>query len=1030
MSSSSSTPRQRQRQAASRTPIFATPPPGVRPTDIDEESPATTTAGGAATPATPWLDEPFFSDEHSSTVGNEGEGDDGSSFWHNMWAAPSPLRPVARRLAPHESWVASKWNNGIASLKLVLLGLTVVLLWPYGAFSFVDFTHATDSTFHTIPNTLSASAQEAFQRSYLHDWNDPMHPIMVVVLESTGELSLTNKTSTAYHAAKVFATELTNTLNHTCWKILKEQECQDTAVEVRVQSHYSFIDEGLAWLASGLATPDGKTVLIAVEYQLASETHTRERTTQLQQTIVEVGTAHNNANQNSTSDLFFAVSYTGIKFFASDLAEATQADLKRMDALVLPLALVLLGIVLPRAHPGFVWIIPLFTMISTVCFWSVIMSQFVAKSVQITHFTPSIMMSLTLGMGIDYTLFLLSRFLEKITTNQEEKHEAIRHMIQHGGHVVLLSGLTLMCTFLGLCFLPLDMMQSVGIGAAVSIACSLVVNLTIVPALLHTRLGDWIVQKQDSNSRALETQDDGQDDFDPLQNIGVIRSDSFDGEEQVSSRTLPDSLWTKLASHLLHPYKSIIIMLGISQLLLPVTKMATQVSTSISFDLVMPSTSPALNTFESLGAKMGLGRLAPYRILFDSHDANHTIDSQVAFDIMHTVIDELIAIDHAGESNGITHIATDSHEVSELTNALMEEMGMSAHAHLEQEQERQENLMSARALELAQVGLTQYSGIAVLKNARIPFSLYNAAKLCNHMKPYCPIEVLHLLDYVDSVATSHDKYATFVTATLGVNPFSDDGTRWLQDARETIDRLEKSGLLSGIKVHIQGSAAIAVDAVDSVLDAFPTVIGLTMLVVFVLMGLFFGSIVAPLRSVVSISTTLAFVFGLAVLVYQHGILNWTHARAWMSTGDEMSWLVPIMSFSIIVGLALDYDIFLVKRILEFRIEHKYGHKSSIVAGLDATGGIITAAGLIMAVAFGGLMMSASPVLYQWSFLLTTAVVFDTFVIRTLVVPIVLGWTGRWSWWPLKLPEARVHLLGFEEDVAQPDLTEPLVPRTL
>jgi uncharacterized membrane protein YdfJ with MMPL/SSD domain len=332
-------------------------------------------------------------------------------------------------------------------------------------------------------------------------------------------------------------------------------------------------------------------------------------------------------------------------------------------------------------------------------------------------------------------------------------------------------------------------------------------------------------------------------------------------------------------------------------------------------------------------------------------------------------------------------------------------------------------------LELAQVGLTQYGDIAVLKNARIPFSLYHAAKICNIMKPYCPIEVLHLLDYVDTVATSPDKYATFVTATLGVDPFSDDGTRWLQDARETIDRLEKGGLLSGIKVHIQGSAAIAVDAVDSVLDSFPTVIGVTMLVVFVLMGLFFGSVVVPLRSVVSISMTLGFVFGLAVLVYQHGILNWTQARAWMSTGDEISWLVPIMSFSIIVGLALDYDIFLVKRILEFRVEHQYGHKSSIVAGLDATGGIITAAGLIMAVAFGGLMMSASPVLYMWSFLLTTAVLFDTFIIRTLVVPIVLGWTGRLSWWPLKLPEARIHLIGFEEDIDQRDLTEPLVPRT-
>jgi uncharacterized membrane protein YdfJ with MMPL/SSD domain len=113
-----------------------------------------------------------------------------------------------------------------------------------------------------------------------------------------------------------------------------------------------------------------------------------------------------------------------------------------------------------------------------------------------------------------------------------------------------------------------------------------------------------------------------------------------------------------------------------------------------------------------------------------------------------------------------------------------------------------------------------------------------------------------------------------------------------------------------------------------------------------------------------------------------------------------------MAFSIIVGLALDYDVFLISRILEYRQEG-LDHESSIVAGLYSTGGIITAAGLIMAVAFGGLMFSSSPVLYQWSFLLTSAVLLDTFVIRTLVVPIVLGWTGKFSWWPRRLPPVLV-----------------------
>eukprot|EP00173_Palmaria_palmata_P000113 Plantae.Rhodophyta-Palmaria_palmata.ctg10535.p1 GENE.Plantae.Rhodophyta-Palmaria_palmata.ctg10535~~Plantae.Rhodophyta-Palmaria_palmata.ctg10535.p1 ORF type:complete len:262 (+),score=11.43 Plantae.Rhodophyta-Palmaria_palmata.ctg10535:104-787(+) len=195
----------------------------------------------------------------------------------------------------------------------------------------------------------------------------------------------------------------------------------------------------------------------------------------------------------------------------------------------------------------------------------------------------------------------------------------------------------------------------------------------------------------------------------------------------------------------------------------------------------------------------------------------------------------------------------------------------------------------------------------------------------------------------------------------------------------------------------------------------------TTLTVFVLMCLFFKSVFPPIRSIVSISLTLSFSFGLSVLVFQRGIFDWVHLRTLTSMGDEVCWLVPIMAFSIVVGLALDYDVFLISRILEYRIEG-YEHKSSIALGLDATGGIITAAGVIMSVAFGSLMCSSNPVLYQWSFLLTTAVLLDTFVIRTIVVPILTGLAGELCWWPRQLPEERICFVEFEkpmpiEDVA-------------
>mmetsp|Transcript_8327 Transcript_8327/g.8508 ORF Transcript_8327/g.8508 Transcript_8327/m.8508 type:complete len:119 (-) Transcript_8327:189-545(-) len=111
-----------------------------------------------------------------------------------------------------------------------------------------------------------------------------------------------------------------------------------------------------------------------------------------------------------------------------------------------------------------------------------------------------------------------------------------------------------------------------------------------------------------------------------------------------------------------------------------------------------------------------------------------------------------------------------------------------------------------------------------------------------------------------------------------------------------------------------------------------------------------------------------------------------------------------MAFSVILGLGLDYDVFLISRIFEYR-EKGYNDNSAVLIGLYKTGGIITAAGIIMTLAFGGLLLSQTIALNQWACYLTGAVLLDTFLIRTVVVPILMGYTGKQSWWPKNMGEA-------------------------
>ena len=151
--------------------------------------------------------------------------------------------------------------------------------------------------------------------------------------------------------------------------------------------------------------------------------------------------------------------------------------------------------------------------------------------------------------------------------------------------------------------------------------------------------------------------------------------------------------------------------------------------------------------------------------------------------------------------------------------------------------------------------------------------------------------------------------------------------------------------------------------------------------------------------------TVVLVYGLATLVYQNGILSFTTIKPLSPCGEKgVCWIPPILAFFLILGLSLDYDVFIVSRMLEARMVG-FDDKDSIVQGLVLSGGIVTSAGIIMTLAFLGMMLAHEPVINQMSFLLALAVLVDTFVIRSLLVPAVMSIIGRWNWWPRKVPDA-------------------------
>ena len=313
-----------------------------------------------------------------------------------------------------------------------------------------------------------------------------------------------------------------------------------------------------------------------------------------------------------------------------------------------------------------------------------------------------------------------------------------------------------------------------------------------------------------------------------------------------------------------------------------------------------------------------------------------------------------------------------------------------------------------------------FTGIAWAKRGPISHATFDLARQCAALWWTCPLESLRELAKLYHSSTTTNGTSTLFDCTLSDDPFSDEGVEWLAATRNKLKALKDSGEFQDFEVALEGGASIAYDTATAVHNSLPKMLVTTILAVTILIALFFQSLAIPLRSVMTIISTITTSYGFLAIAIKRGLLK---------NGDsniDISWLTPIMSINMIIGLAIDYDVFLISSILEARMAGFQDDKS-IAIGLCSTGSVITAAGCIMGVSFGGLIFSDSRLVQEWAITLTSAVLIDTFIMRTCVVsihssrllshhfsltntdaifcitkvPILIAMMRKYAWWPRK-----------------------------
>ncbi|MEW5786596.1 MAG: MMPL family transporter [Pseudomonadota bacterium] len=242
-------------------------------------------------------------------------------------------------------------------------------------------------------------------------------------------------------------------------------------------------------------------------------------------------------------------------------------------------------------------------------------------------------------------------------------------------------------------------------------------------------------------------------------------------------------------------------------------------------------------------------------------------------------------------------------------------------------------------------------------------------------------------------------------------------------ARELVGRLRAIPLPEGlVEVHVGGFPAFHLDYLETLAAWVPWTVLAIVCVIFVLLFFMLGSVLIPLKAVLTNLLSLSATFGALVWVFQFG-----HFSEWMNFTPQgsMDGTILVLIFAAAFGLSIDYEVFLLSRIKEICVRTQDNFQA-VAAGIQKSGPIITSAALLIGIVLGAFAMGEVVFMKAMGLGLLLSVLVDATLVRMLLVPASLRLLGRLNWWAPKplLALYRRFNLGEEQDVPRPHSENP------
>jgi RND superfamily putative drug exporter len=669
--------------------------------------------------------------------------------------------------------------------------------------------------------------------------------------------------------------------------------------------YYVYANSDYDFMKGNYISPDNTTSLITITFAGDSQNFGDETVDM----VNKIRKIIDDLSENLPDS--FNIYTAGFPDLAADSMDSFEKDMGTIDMIVIPIVFILLAVLLRnwKYFPISMLSIILSLLISI----GVIERFVVATDTAFPAFVLNILFSLTLGVGVDYNLFLLSRFKEERLKGGTIE-DSILTMMRYAGHTVFTSGVTLMIALAGLILFPYSVISGVGVGVAFSIGVLLLINLTFTPALLSI-IGNW-----------LEKPGEG------------IKDKAKAAEEE--RRATAKSIWYRIGKKATQYNYWIILIVLLFTIPLSV-QIYNQDARSESI-FYTPKGYESRDGFELLQQKFGAGTILPLQLIIVPQGGD--VWSQNTFDVMHTLTDRLIAETSLDENSIFSHTWMDGSAIDLNTANQYKDPNSSLY-----------NTSEGLLYRTFSIGLiSQSQGLK------------------------------------DKAATAH--------IVLPGDPFNKEANELVEQMKNIMKEVFQDEFdwgLSGFSHTLQ-------EAIEITSKYTPWVILVVIIGIYALVGYMFRAAILPAELILSIGLTISFIYGMAVVVFEYDTFL-TDIFPELDKITVTFWMVPIVTFSIIIGLGMDYGIFTIERIKE-NVWEGMDTNEAIAQGIGQTGRIITGAGLIMMVAFGGLMFSSTAFLIQFGFILAFGVLLDTFVVRTLLVPAVMSIAGEYNWWPRKAPK--------------------------